>query len=77
MEEIDFIMQDVKHYFQEKFSELDVEAMVEQKILDFPNEKLEAVLMSVMKKELRYIEVIGAIIGFMIGLIQIVLVQYT
>ncbi|MDW7690966.1 DUF445 family protein [Flammeovirgaceae bacterium SG7u.111] len=54
-----------------KVKEIDIEEMVYQKVSNFSNEKLEALLMSVIKKELAFIEWAGAVLGFIIGLVQI------
>jgi len=54
-----------------KLDEVDVEQMVFDKVNNFSNEKLEALLMSVIKKELKFIELAGAFLGFIIGLIQV------
>ena len=48
-----------------------VERMVEERVLGFDDEKFEALLMSVIKKELGFIEAAGAILGFIIGCIQV------
>jgi uncharacterized membrane protein YheB (UPF0754 family) len=55
--------------------ELDVHQIVEEKVAAFSVEKLESVVLSIMKKELRFIEFIGAVLGFLVGLVQILLLQ--
>jgi uncharacterized membrane protein YheB (UPF0754 family) len=54
---------------------LDVHQIVEEKVAGFSSDKLEEILMTIMKKELRFIELVGAVLGFLIGLVQVVLVQ--
>jgi len=39
-------------------------------VSSFSSDKLEEILQSVMSKEFRFIEVIGGVLGFVIGLIQ-------
>lgn len=53
--------------------DLDVREMVREKVEAFSSDKLEALLSSLMKKEFRFIEVIGAVIGFLIGCAQVAL----
>ena len=53
--------------------DLDVREMVRKKVEAFSSDKLEALLSSLMKKEFRFIEVIGAVIGFLIGCAQVAL----
>lgn len=58
-----------------KVENIDIEKMVTEKVLTFSDEKFEDLLMSVIKKELMFIEVMGAVLGFMIGLLQVGLVM--
>lgn len=62
-------------YFTNLEDSFDVETIVTEKIEQFPPEKLESILNSILRKEFKFIELIGAIIGFFIGLVQIVLVK--
>ncbi len=55
--------------------EVDVEKVVYEKVVNFSTDKLEQILYSIMSKEFRFIEVLGGVLGFMIGLIQIALLQ--
>ncbi len=52
---------------------LDVNGIVEKKVNDFSSDKLEEILFQIMKKEFKFVEIIGAILGFIIGLIQLAL----
>lgn len=51
---------------------LDFKCIVQDKVECFSMEQLESILFSIMKKEFKFIEVIGGILGFIIGLIQVV-----
>jgi uncharacterized membrane protein YheB (UPF0754 family) len=53
--------------------ELDLEAIVTEKVSNFSSDKLEEILQAIMSKEFRFIEVIGAVLGFLIGLIQVLI----
>jgi len=50
--------------------------MVEDKINAFDLAKLEEIIISISKKELKHIEVLGGVLGLLIGLIQGVIVVY-
>lgn len=44
--------------------------MVKEKVEQFDSEKIEELLFAVMKQEFRFIEIIGGILGFIIGVAQ-------
>lgn len=62
-------------YAQRVEESLDVEQIVYQKVVNFSSDKLEQILYSIMRKEFRFIEILGGILGFLIGLMQIALLQ--
>lgn len=49
---------------------LDFRQLIQEKIENLSMERLEILLMSIMSKEFRFIEVVGAVLGALIGLIQ-------
>jgi len=53
--------------------ELDLEKIVVEKVAGFSSDKLEAILYQIMAREFRFVELIGAVLGFVIGLIQILI----
>jgi uncharacterized membrane protein YheB (UPF0754 family) len=55
---------------------LDVKELVREKVEAFSSDKLEEILFSIMRKEFRFIEIIGAILGFLIGCTQIALTLF-
>ena len=69
----DFIRESADGVAKKIEKDLDVREMVREKVEAFSSEKLEALLSSLMKKEFRFIEVIGALIGFLIGCAQVAL----
>ena len=78
MQEIEILFPQVmKQYAANLKSELDLEQIVIQKVSKFSSDKLEEVLYQIMSKEFRFVEIIGAVIGFIIGLIQIFITQLT
>jgi len=52
---------------------VDIEAMVTEKVGNFPASRLEDLLQKLLNKEFRFIEWVGAILGFLIGCIQLLL----
>lgn len=52
---------------------LNVEKMVADKVAAFDTDQLEVMLVGIMKKEFVFIEVIGAVLGFLIGCFQVAL----
>lgn len=50
--------------------------MVEKKLNDFDLLKIEEIILGISSKELKHIEVLGGVLGFLIGLIQGFIVQF-
>ncbi len=70
--EFEKILPEVIDKFSSKLEkEVNVKQMVYDKIANFSSEKLEEILFSIMKKEFKFIEIVGAVLGFMIGLVQV------
>jgi uncharacterized membrane protein YheB (UPF0754 family) len=55
--------------------ELDVQRIVEEKVSAFSSDKLEKILFSIMRREFKFIEMVGAVLGFLIGVVQILLLS--
>jgi len=53
---------------------LDVQSVVTEKIAAFEVEKLESLVLAVAARELRAIEVLGAVLGVLIGFAQVLLI---
>jgi len=66
----DAIIEAIREKLPEAIKEFDVGSVVKQKIMLYPVEKLEALVMSVAKEHLRTIELFGALFGFFIGVLQ-------
>ncbi len=56
---------------EEKFN---VEQIIKDKVAHLPAERLEDLIMKLLKREFKFIEYIGAVIGFIIGWIQVLMV---
>ena len=66
----DTIIAAIREKLPEAIREFNIGAVVREKIMHYPEEKLEALVMSVAKEHLRTIELFGALFGFFIGLVQ-------
>jgi uncharacterized membrane protein YheB (UPF0754 family) len=66
----DTIIAAIREKLPEAIKEFDVGGVVRQKIMTYPVEKLEALVLSVAKEHLRTIELFGAGFGFAIGVLQ-------
>lgn len=53
--------------------EMNIERLVTDKVSAFSSDKLEAILFSIMSREFRFVEIVGAVLGFLIGWVQILL----
>jgi len=58
-------------------AEFDVGGLVRKKVSDYPLEKLEELVLSVAKDQLKTIELFGAVIGFFIGVAQAIYFWFT
>ncbi len=63
----------VNNYVDKLFEKLDFAAMVEDKINGMSVEKMEQLVQTVMKKELGTIVNLGALIGFVLGLFNLII----
>ena len=61
----------MENYMQTLQDQLNLEAIVTEKVAGFSSDKMEQILMSIMQKEFRFVEIIGGILGFLIGLLQV------
>jgi uncharacterized membrane protein YheB (UPF0754 family) len=78
MKEIESLFPQVmKQYAANLKSELDLEQIVIKKVAGFSSDKLEEVLYQIMSKEFRFVEIIGAVIGLIIGIVQVLITQLT
>ncbi len=52
---------------------LDIQQLVKNKVSNFSDEKLEQLLLDITAKEFTFIEIIGGVLGFFIGIIQLII----
>ena len=55
---------------------IDIKKIVYNKVIGLAPIEIEKLIIGLMKKELKFIELIGALLGFLIGLIQVGIVHY-
>jgi uncharacterized membrane protein YheB (UPF0754 family) len=67
----DFLGESAQDLGKKLEESLDVKELVREKVEAFSSDKLEQILFSIMSKEFRFIEMIGAVLGFLIGCVQI------
>ncbi|MCW3123079.1 MAG: hypothetical protein JWQ38_2571 [Flavipsychrobacter sp.] len=71
LEEIALLLPEIIHQYTDSLSKkIDIEQMVTEKVSSFSSDKLEQILGAVMKKEFWFLEIVAAVLGLLIGLIQ-------
>ena len=71
----DFLKDSVDEMSSKIENELNVKELVSQKVEAFSSQKVESLMVNLMKKEFKFIELIGALLGFAIGCVQLVLIS--
>lgn len=78
MQELEALFpQIMRSYASQLQTELDLEKIVSEKVAAFSATKLESILFQIMGKEFRFVEILGGIIGFLIGLVQVLITIFT
>ena len=76
LEEISEVIPGVIDSYANKLkNEIDVKSIVYDKVVSFSSDKLEDILYAIMKKEFKFIELLGGVLGFVIGLIQLLILS--
>jgi len=60
-------------YMKNIESQLDLEKMVTEKVSGFSSDKMEIILNQIMSKEFRFVEIIGGVLGLIIGILQVLI----
>jgi len=77
MEEVETsVPQVIDHYMENLEERFNVEQIIQERVALLPAEKLEGLIMKLLKKEFKFIEYIGAVVGFIIGLLQVAMVSW-
>lgn len=76
MEEVHLLAPEVIHKVMEDLEEkMKVEELVAKKVAALSPKKLEDLINGILKTEFRFIEWSGAVLGFFVGLIQVLLIE--
>lgn len=76
LEEISEVIPGVIDAYADKLkNQIDIKAIVYEKVVSFSSDKLESILFAIMKKEFKFIELLGGVLGFVIGLIQLIILS--
>lgn len=73
-EAIDGMLPEMMDKVRERVAQVDIANIVETKLLNFSDQQFENLLMSVMKKELTFVEITGGVLGFLIGVFQLLFI---
>jgi uncharacterized membrane protein YheB (UPF0754 family) len=61
----------MKGYMAKLQQDLDLEKIVTEKVANFSSEKLENILQQITQKEFQFLELVGGLFGFVIGIVQV------
>lgn len=75
-EEGDIMIEELKQDISKNSSErINISEMITENINKFETERLEEIIIQIAKKELKHIEVLGGLLGFLIGLVQGIIIH--
>ncbi len=63
----------IEGYMENIEERFNVEQIIREKVENLPSEKLEGLINNLLQKEFKFIEYIGAVVGFFIGWIQVLI----
>ena len=63
----------MKSYMNKLEKDLDLEKIVTEKVASFSSEKLEEILHHITKREFQFLEFVGGVFGFLIGIVQVLI----
>lgn len=66
----------IQNYTQSLQEKVDIKEIVRKKVAALSTDEIEKMLYGIMSKEFRFIEILGGILGFIIGIIQVLMVKY-
>jgi uncharacterized membrane protein YheB (UPF0754 family) len=67
----------ISSYMKNLESQLDLEKIVTEKVYGFSSDKMELILNQIMSKEFRFVEIIGGVLGLIIGILQVLITVLT
>jgi len=71
----DYVHELIKDIASKAEDDIEISKIVEDKINSFDLSKVEEIVFDIAKKELRHIEILGAVLGFVIGIVQGIIVH--
>ncbi|MFO7887824.1 MAG: DUF445 family protein [Eubacteriales bacterium] len=74
-EGLDYVHGIIRDISSKAEEEIIISKLIEEKINSFDLLKLEEMVFDIAKKELRHIEILGAVLGFIIGIVQGIIVN--
>ncbi len=78
MQELESMFPEMIHsYMRNLESQLDLEKIVTEKVYGFSSDKMEIILNQIMSKEFRFVEIIGGVLGLIIGILQVLITLLT
>lgn len=78
MQELESMFPEMIHsYMKNLESQLDLEKIVTEKVYGFSSDKMELILNQIMSKEFRFVEIIGGVLGLLIGILQVLITLLT
>ncbi|MCW8196165.1 DUF445 family protein [Proteobacteria bacterium 005FR1] len=67
----------VENLTEPKGGALDIHQLVEDRVRSFSTDRLEKLLYDIVAKEFHFIEILGAVLGFLIGFLQLIFILLT
>ncbi|MCB0515631.1 MAG: DUF445 family protein [Chitinophagales bacterium] len=64
----------VNNYVENIHEHINIKKIVHDKVLSFSVDKMEGILQGILSKEFKFIELIGLVIGVIVGLVQVAMI---
>lgn len=78
IEEVEDVLPDaIESYIDKAGERIDVQALVYEKVVKFSSDKLENIVFTILSKEFQFIEIVGAVLGFLIGCVQLLIMHFS
>jgi len=56
-------------------SSLDIEKFIKERVSRFSTERMEKLIQAILSTEFRFIESVGAVVGFLVGMVQLIILS--
>jgi uncharacterized membrane protein YheB (UPF0754 family) len=67
----------IKNYVRSLQEDTNLEKMLVDKLSSFPGNRLELLLLSSMRKEIKWLEIMSGVFGFVVGSLQVIITLFT